>query len=60
MYEADKMFLITERDLRSSVALNVSLKKINIGQISDITYKFMSSQDRNYLNVIQIKNNKKT
>jgi hypothetical protein len=50
------MFLITEIDLRSSVALNVSLEQINTGQISDIKFKFMSSQDRNYLNVIQIKN----
>jgi hypothetical protein len=57
MYEADKMFLIAEIDLRSSVALNVSLEQINKGQISDIKFKFMSSQDRNYLNVIQIKNN---
>ena len=56
MYEAQKMFLITEIDLRSSVALNVSLEQINTGQISDIKFKFMSSQDRNYLNVIQIKN----
>jgi hypothetical protein len=31
LYQADKLFLIIERDLRSSIALNVSIEQINKG-----------------------------
>ncbi len=56
MYEADKMFLMIEKDLRSCVALNVHPDQVNQEQFEDIKFKFMSPLDRKYLNVIPINN----
>ena len=46
MYEADKMFLMIEKDLRSCVALNVHPDQVNQEQFEDIKFKSMSPLDR--------------
>lgn len=49
------MFFIVEKDLRSSIALNVPIIDVNQGSLAEAKFKFMSPIDRNYLNVIPIR-----
>lgn len=55
LIKPESMFFIVEKDLRSSIALNVPLHDVNQGSLSGAKFKFMSPIDRNYLCVIPIR-----